>query len=157
MATEIERKFLVDGDDWRKLASPGAAYRQGYLAMTPSCTIRVRVSEDKAQLTIKGETIGVSRVEYEYDIPFGDAESILSDLVTGPMVEKTRYEVSFGRHTWEIDVFEGDNAGLVVAEVELHDPDENFARPPWLGREVSHDERYYNARLALHPYKDWHD
>jgi adenylate cyclase len=155
MATEIERKFLVRDESWRAHAAPGIFYRQGYLSSAPTCSIRVRVAGDQAHLNIKSATLGVARTEYEYPIPPEDGREMLATLCRGAVIEKTRYFVEHGRHTWEIDVFEGDNAGLVVAEIELRDTDEPFEYPPWLGREVSDDVRYYNACLVEHPYKEW--
>ncbi|HKJ09928.1 MAG TPA: CYTH domain-containing protein [Gammaproteobacteria bacterium] len=155
MATEIERKFLVCNDQWRAHADAGTAYRQGYLASDPSCSIRVRVGGGRARLNIKSATLGIHRQEYEYPIPLEDGQEILDTLCQGPLVEKTRYLVPHGDHTWEVDVFEGENAGLVVAEIELSREDEPFERPPWAGDEVSHDPRYYNVSLVRHPYRDW--
>jgi len=160
MPTEIERKFLVRDDSWREDAGPGTFYRQGYLNSldtdpVPPSSIRVRVAGDKGFLNIKGATLGVSRAEYEYEIPLADANEMLDAFCIGPVIEKRRYHVRYGDHVWEIDVFEGDNAGLVVAEIELGAPDEPFERPPWLGEEVSDDLRYYNVNLVRHPYRDW--
>lgn len=163
MAVEIERKFLVDNDDWRAAAGTGTPYRQGYLSTTaaapgtgaPACSVRVRIAGTRAYLNIKSATVGLTRSEYDYPIPVPDAEEMLENLRAGSLVEKTRYLVDVGEHRWEIDVFEGDNRGLIVAEVELTREDEPFQRPLWLGKDVSADPRYYNARLAVSPYKDW--
>ncbi|MCF6211385.1 MAG: CYTH domain-containing protein [Gammaproteobacteria bacterium] len=155
MATEIERKFLLLNDSWRRDADAGISMRQGYLVGAKRASVRVRVSGERAHLNIKSATLGVERQEYEYGIPLADAEELLDTLCERPLIEKTRYHVRHGKHTWEIDVFSGDNAGLVVAEIELDSADENFARPDWLGEEVSHDKRYYNVCLVTHPYKDW--
>jgi adenylate cyclase len=155
MAREIERKFLVRDDDWRGQAPTGIRYRQGYLSNDERCSVRVRVGEGEARLNIKSATLGVERIEFEYSIPLADAEELLDKLCRTPLIEKTRYTVQHAGHRWEIDVFAGDNEGLVVAEVELADQDEAFERPSWLGDEVSHDPRYYNVRLLEHPYKDW--
>lgn len=155
MGTEIERKFLVRDDGWRAGAEPGVRYRQGYLASAPSCSIRVRVAGERAFLNIKSATLDVTRAEYDYPIPRADAEEMLDTLCEGSIIEKTRYLVEHGGHGWEIDVFEGENAGLVVAEIELGDKEEAFEYPPWLGEEVSDDPRYYNVCLASHPFKDW--
>lgn len=155
MATEIERKFLLANDDWREQADAGVRMRQGYLAGSEKSSVRVRVAGEQANLNIKGATLGITRQEYEYPIPLADAHTLLDSLADGPLIEKTRYHVRHGAHTWEIDVFSGDNQGLVVAEVELAAEDEVFARPAWLGEEVSDDTRYYNVCLVKHPYKDW--
>jgi len=155
MATEIERKFLVVDDDWQAHAAPGVRYRQGYLANSARASIRVRLGGDRAWLNLKGATLGVSRQEFEYPIPVGDAERILETFCVRPWIDKTRYLVEHQGHQWEVDVFAGDNQGLVVAEIELGAEDEHFEHPPWLGEEVSGDPRYYNARLVEHPYKDW--
>ena len=155
MAHEIERKFLVTGDGWNTQVSKHVDYRQGYLASDKSCSIRIRVSDTRAHLNIKSATLGVERLEYEYEIPLGDAHEMLDRLSCGPLVEKTRYYVPQGGHTWEIDVFKGDNAGLIVAEIELARADEPFERPAWLGEEVSEDPRYYNVCLARNPFKNW--
>lgn len=155
MAEEIERKFLVRNEGWRQQAQEGMRMRQGYMSGSGHTSIRVRVQGVQSFLNIKSATLGVSRREYEYPIPLRDAEEILDHLCEGPLIEKTRYLVEHEAHTWEVDVFEGDNAGLVVAEIELDHEDESFARPDWLGEEVSHDPRYYNVCLVKHPYKEW--
>ncbi len=155
MATEIERKFLVISDHWRAAAEPGVRFRQGYLSGTGKASVRVRVEGEAANLNIKSATLGVRRQEYEYAIPLRDANEMLDGLCTGGVVEKTRYRVPVGGHVWEVDVFEGDNAGLVVAEIELNHEDEVFETPAWAGAEVSHDPRYYNVYLAEHPYTSW--
>lgn len=155
MATEIERKFLVVDDRWREQADPGTAFRQGYLVGSERASVRVRIEGERANLNIKSATLGVQRQEYEYPIPLEDAREMLDTLCEKAMIEKTRYHVVFAGYTWEVDVFEGDNAGLVVAEVELDSEDEQPPLPPWAGEEVSHDPRYYNVCLVKHPYKDW--
>jgi len=155
MATEIERKFLVIDDSWRGEVTKSSFYRQGYLANSDGASVRVRVADGKGYLNIKSMTLGVSRYEFEYVIPLADAEEMLDELCVGPKIEKTRYFVDHGGHTWEVDVFQGDNEGLVVAEVELGSVDEAFELPPWAGKEVSEDERYYNVCLVKHPYKGW--
>jgi len=151
---EIERKFLVTNDTWRTKAT-GTRYRQGFLSTEPERTVRVRIAGDRGTLTIKGKTIGATRPEFEYDIPREDAEQLLDTLCQRPLIEKVRYLLPQGLHTWEVDVFEGDNAGLVVAEIELRSEDEVFERPPWLGEEVTHDARYFNASLVHKPYNRW--
>ncbi|OBS10898.1 CYTH domain-containing protein [Acidihalobacter prosperus] len=155
MPTEIERKFLVTSDAWRHQASRSIRYRQGYLGPAETSSVRVRVSDSAAYLNIKGATLGVSRLEYEYPIPLDDAHEMLDRLCRKPLIEKTRHIVEHAGHHWEIDVFEGDNEGLIVAEIELASEDESFARPPWLGTEVSDDVRYYNVSLVAHPFKAW--
>ena len=154
MTHEIERKFLVR--DPRCLEGiAGERLVQGYIANTHRAVVRVRVSGDSAWLTIKGRTVGIVRREFEYPIPLADADVMIAELCDGPVVSKQRYHVEHGGHTWEVDVFEGANAGLVVAEIELDREDEAFERPDWLGEEVSHDPRYLNVSLATHPYCEW--
>lgn len=154
MATEIERKFLVVGEQWREHVLRSAQYRQAYLNRDGNASVRVRVAGERAKLNIKSRTLGIERAEYEYDIPLADAHELLA-LATGAVVEKTRYWVRDAAHTWEVDVFAGDNAGLVIAELELDSVEERFARPVWVGAEVSEDSRYYNVYLAEHPYTGW--
>lgn len=159
MAIEIERKFLLINDTWREQAGAGNTMRQGYFAgpekSKPRASIRVRVDNEHAFLNIKSYELGIRRQEYEYPIDRDDAEEMLASLCQRPLIEKTRYKVVDENHTWEIDVFTGDNEGLVVAEIELQDADELFHKPAWLGEEVSDDPRYYNVCLIQHPYKDW--
>ena len=155
MAHEIERKFLVINDDWKAQIRNSAYYRQGYLAGNDRSSIRVRIGDDRAWLNIKSATLGIRRTEYEYAIPLGDAEEMLASLCQGAVIEKWRHFVPYAGHLWEIDVFEGDNQGLVVAEIELDDEQQAFAKPTWLGDEVSDDPRYYNVCLVEHPYCDW--
>ena len=152
MAIEIERKFLVTGDAWRQGA--GTLFRQGYLNRDKQRTVRVRIAGEQAFLTIKGVTQGATRAEFEYPVPLDDAEQLLA-LCDGPTVEKIRRVVLFEGFAWEVDEFLGHNAGLVVAEIELAAEDQMFARPAWVGREVTEDARYYNSSLATHPYCDW--
>ena len=159
MAVEIERKFLVKDDGWRTDADghpiPGVPYRQGYLSSGVDATVRVRLQGSEARLTIKGKTKGVSRAEFEYSIPADDANDMLSNLCQKPLIEKVRYQRLESGLIWEIDEFEGDNAGLIVAEVELDSEDQPFSLPPWVGQEVSSEERYYNVNLVKHPFKSW--
>lgn len=154
MPQEIERKYLVKHDGWRSHAT-GTLYRQGYLAREPNRTVRVRVAGDRGFLTIKGATQGISRVEYEYPIPLTDAQEMLDTLCDEPPLEKVRYLLTVGNLTWEIDEFRGANQGLILAEVELHDENQAIALPDWVGAEVSHDPRYYNANLIKVPYSQW--
>lgn len=155
MATEIERKFLLVSDEWRQWVSRSEVFRQGYLSNNPQASVRVRIADDTATLNIKGMTLGVQRPEYEYEIPLHDAAELLDQLCTRPLIEKTRHFVEFGGNLWEIDEFHGDNAGLVVAEVELDSLDQVIAMPAWAGQDVSHLERYYNVRLTQYPYSRW--
>lgn len=155
MAVEIERKFLVASDAWRAPGLEVGRYRQGYLARGEACVVRVRIAGERAFLTLKGRALNLTRPEYEYDIPAHDAEAMLAQFAQGALVEKTRYLVPHAGRTWEVDVFHGENEGLVLAELELSREDEPFVRPPWLGREVSSEPRYQNASLALRPYRSW--
>lgn len=157
MGTEIERKFLLRDESWRQAADEGTPFRQGYLIGAEKASVRVRIEGERANLNIKSATLGVYRQEYEYPIPLADAEELLDTLCERPQIEKTRYLVRHGDHTWEIDVFAGDNEGLVVAEVELESEDESFELPAWAGDEVSGDSRYYNVCLVKHPYREWRD
>ncbi|NJN86245.1 MAG: CYTH domain-containing protein [Leptolyngbyaceae cyanobacterium SL_7_1] len=154
MPTEIERKFLVNGDAWRSLGS-GVVYRQGYLASDSRRSVRVRVAGDRGFLTIKGATVGIARAEYEYAIPLSDAEELLETLCDRPLIEKTRYSLTVEGLVWEVDEFMGDNQGLIVAEVELESADQRMPLPDWIGQEVSHDPRYFNSNLAKHPFRQW--
>lgn len=154
MAKEIERKFLIKQAELGPLEG-GAAIKQGYISTKDNTAVRIRVSGNKAYLTLKGENKGVTRTEFEYEIPVVDAEQIITELCTGPVVEKTRYLVVHFDHTWEVDVFHGDNDGLVVAEIELGCEDEHFELPNWVSTEVSGDARYYNSSLLGHPFKNW--
>jgi adenylate cyclase len=154
MGTEIERKFLLADEGWREGAQ-GTLFRQGYLSTNPERSVRVRTKGETAFLTIKGPTEGVSRLEFEYEIPLEDARHLLDVLCERPLIEKTRYTVTFEELVWEIDDFHGINAGLVIAEVELESEDKEFEKPPWLGEEVSDDSRYYNTSLVKFPFKSW--
>lgn len=154
MGVEIERKFLVVGDAWRSAVSSSTRIVQGYLTRG-EVTVRVRVRGDRGYLTIKGPSSGISRSEYEFDIPVADAESMLADLAQGPVVEKTRHLVEVDGHEWELDVFAGANEGLVMAEIELASAEEAFTVPTWAGAEVSDDARYYNVNLAQSPFSQW--
>jgi adenylate cyclase len=153
MGIEIERKFLIRDLSVLATAS-GTRISQGYLSLDPDRTVRVRLAEDAAWLTIKGRGKGLSRAEFEYEIPIDEARQLL-ELCLGSVVDKTRHKISHAGHLWEVDVFHGDNAGLVVAEVELVSEEEAVELPPWIGAEVSDDPRYFNAQLAQQPYQDW--
>lgn len=150
---EIERKFLVRGRGWKARAE-GVLLRQGFLAADPQRTVRVRIAGDRAFLTVKGAQQGMSRPEFEYQIPLPDAEQML-ELCRPLLIEKKRYSVPFQGMTWEVDEFYGRNAGLVVAEIELESESQLFSRPDWLGEEVTQDSRYLNANLVRHPYAEW--
>jgi CYTH domain-containing protein len=152
MSTEIERKFLVVGNDWK--SGTGVPFSQGYLNADKQRTVRVRIAGNKGFLTIKGMTQGISRAEFEYEIPVADAEQLLK-LCDGPLIQKVRYLVSYKGSLWEVDEFFGDNAGLVVAEIELESEAQLFERPDWVGKEVSDDVRYFNSSLAKHPFSQW--
>lgn len=153
MAREIERKYLVIGQPWDD-GTPGSLLAQGYLSTDPARTVRVRIAGERAWLTVKGLSEGISRDEFEYPIPSDDARAMLALCLAGT-VEKSRHEVTFAGKLWEIDVFHGANDGLVVAEIELDHPDEQPPLPPWLGPEVTDDPRYYNSNLAIHPFREW--
>jgi CYTH domain-containing protein len=154
MATEIERKFLVKGDEWRGLAT-GTIYRQGYLSTKKGCTVRVRLVGDGGYLTIKSSTQGISRAEYEYPIPALDAIQMLDNLCEAPLIEKTRYKIEYAGLTWEVDEFAAENQGLIIAEVELTDENQIIELPDWIGKDVSDDPKYYNVNLAQHPISQW--
>ena len=155
MATEIERKFLVLDDTWRTGALSAKIIEQGYLNSDGKCSIRVRVEDDLANINIKSADIGVSRAEFEFPIPIAEAREILTLFCTDRRICKTRYLLPAPPHTWEIDVFEGTNKGLIIAEIELNSPQESFTKPPWLGAEVTSDPRYYNNNLTQNPYCAW--
>lgn len=155
MALEIEHKFLVRNDRWRAQADDGQRMCQGYLAGNEGMSIRVRVAGEQAWLNIKHAQSMTVRREFEYAIPLPDAEEILAHLCEQGRVDKTRFRVPIDEHVFEVDVFHGDNDGLIVAEVELRHEGENFPRPEWLGEEVSEDRRYLNHFLATHPFCDW--
>ena len=154
MNMEIERKFLVRGDGWR-VGAHGVLCRQGWLSSAIGCTVRVRLMGDQGFLTIKGETKGLSKKEYEYPIPVADAQAMLDRLCVKPLIEKRRYTVMHAGMTWEVDEFLGENQGLLVAEVELDAEDQPIELPDWAGAEVSGDPRYFNVNLVKHPYARW--
>lgn len=154
MAIEIERKFLVNRDQLPELPV-GKRIKQGYIQTSVGNVVRIRTSDDVAYLTIKGKTEGYSRLEYEYEIPFVDALEMLDKLCSKPIISKTRYLIEVSGKTWELDIFEGVNRGLLVAEIELGSEDEEFDLPVWITREVSHLKEYRNNYLAVHPYETW--
>ncbi len=153
MGKEIERKFLLVGDKWKSLGA-GTLYRQGYLNSQKERVVRARTMGDKAALTIKGITVGATRLEFEYEIPFSDCESLL-ELCEQPLIEKTRYKIEFGGLIWEVDEFHGVNDGLVVAECELESEDQEIQKPAWVGEEVTGDPRYFNSNLIANPFTAW--
>lgn len=155
MAIEIERKFLVRDDTWRAQVESASRIAQGYLVAEPGITVRVRRRGDQGFLTIKGAAEGIGRSEFEYQIPLADAQALLRDLCVRPPLEKVRHLIPFAGHLWELDVFAGANAGLVMAEIELTAEDEPFDLPDWAGDEVTGDPRYFNAYLAHHPFSTW--
>jgi adenylate cyclase len=154
MGVEIERKFLVTGEEWRELGE-GVVYRQGYLASHDGVTVRVRVAGETGYLTVKGASQGISRAEYEYVIPFVDAIELLDTLCDRPLIEKTRYRIHWDGLLWEVDEFMGANQGLILAEVELTDAEQLVNLPDWVGQDVSDDPRYFNVALAKYPYGEW--
>ena len=156
MAQEIERKFLVADPSFLKPLT-GYQVKQGYIPGKERSAARIRIRDSSAFLTLKSETRGITRSEFEYEIPLADAEEMLETLCAPPHIEKTRYVVEWKEHTWEVDVFHGGNEGLIVAEIELATADQAFEKPPWLGREVSQDARYFNSNLAHCPYGNWLD
>lgn len=155
MAREIERKFLLSHEGWRPLVARSVEMRQGYMSSSPEVSVRVRIAGPDAWLNFKSATLGVSRHEFEYPIPRGDAEEMLALFCAGRCLDKTRHYVPLGEHVWEIDEFHGANAGLLVAEIELAAEFEQFECPDWVGLEVSSDPRYYNVCLIDHPYSRW--
>lgn len=152
MGVEIERKFLVNKKKWNK-PDNGCLYTQAYLAKE-GCTLRVRIAETKAFITIKGPTVGCSRKEFEYEIPIADAQDMMKLALYQPIV-KIRYKQEIGGKIWEIDEFLDSNEGLIVAEIELNSEQESFVKPEWVEKEVTSDKRYTNASLSKHPYKAW--
>ena len=156
MDREIERKFLVKIEEWQP-KSKGNLYLQGYLSTVKERVVRVRVTGDKGFLTVKGMTERFSRPEFEYEIPVRDAHQMLDTLCELPLIEKNRYREEHKGMIWEIDVFLGDNKGLVLAEVELESATQQFTLPPWIGEEVSEDPRYFNANLIKNPFRQWHN
>ncbi len=153
MGKEVERKFLVKGEDWRELGE-GFPCRQGYLNSMKERTVRVRTMGSRATLTIKGVNVGATRLEFEYDIPLDDCNQLL-DLCEQPLIEKTRYKIPYGGLLWEVDEFHGVNEGLVVAECELESEDQPIDKPEWIGDEVTGDSRYFNSNLVASPFTKW--
>ena len=155
MAIEIERKFLVDHEQWRLLSKPaGKHYRQGYILSDDIKTIRVRVTDELGYITIKGKTKGISRLEYEYTIPVNEGIELLNNFAVSEL-EKTRYCITYEGKVWEVDEFLGDNQGLLVAEIELEDESETFKLPAWITVEVTGEKKYYNSALSVNPFNRW--
>ena len=154
MGTEIERKFLLKSDRWRILGET-KFYQQGYLLIDKSRTVRIRTIEKMGFITVKGSAIGISRSEFEYEIPIEDAKLILNTLCEMPLIEKYRTKIEMNEVTWEVDEFVGENDGLVIAEVELKDENQKIVLPDWIGEEVSGNHIYNNSYLVKHPYKTW--
>ena len=154
MGVEIERKFLLAGDGWRKLGEP-VLLRQGYLSSNPDRTVRVRIEGATGTMTIKGRSVGATRSEWEYAIPLDEAGELLDRLCEQPVIEKHRRRIAFGAHIWEVDEFLGANQGLVVAEIELEFEEQQFDKPEWIGEEVTHDRRYFNSSLIRQPFSAW--
>ncbi len=153
MGTEIERKYLVKGTEWKKLAS-GKRYCQGYIATVGKQTVRVRIAGEQGYLTIKGASVGSVRSEFEYPIPVEDAEEMLNTLCDRPLIEKIRYKIPYQNFIWEVDEFLGENQGLIIAEVELEREDQVVPLPNWIDKQVS-DPKYFNSNLVKHPYSKW--
>lgn len=154
MAKEIERKFLVKSDAWKRVAR-GTLYRQGYLSTIKERVVRVRTIDEKGFLTIKGKVEGISRSEFEYEIPAEDANLMLDSLCEKPIIEKYRAKIDYEGAIWEVDEFLGENEGLVIAEVELNDENQVVEIPDWIGEEVSGNPKYFNSNLITNPYKKW--
>ena len=153
MGIEIERKYLVKRDSWKNHTEDGLSCKQGYLYADVEKTIRVRIMGEKAYLTVKGKSAGISRSEFEYEIPVSDASDLMN--LCDNIIEKTRYLIQHKGMIWELDIFEGSNNGLMIAEIELESEDQHFEFPNWVGKEVSDDSRYYNACLARNPFSTW--
>lgn len=157
MATEIERKFLINPARWEAAEKPeGLQMEQAYLLHEAGCTIRIRIAGSAAWITLKGSTTGISRAEFEYPLPVDDAREMLKIFpIAGMVLRKTRYAFTVGEQLWEADIFEGENKGLMVAEIELDHPEQAIMLPAWIEKEVSDDPRYFNSNLAIHPYRSW--
>ena len=154
MPVEIERKFLVLDQSYQ-INATRSLFRQGYLSLDPARTLRIRLAEQRGFLTIKGSASGLTRPEYEYEIPACEATELLEKLCLKPLIEKYRYRLAYQGFFWEIDEFFGENQGLVVAEIEIEKEDTPFTKPPWLGEEVTHDPKYFNSNLIKNPYCNW--
>lgn len=156
MSVEIERKYLVKNDKWRDMVKESQHITQGYIK-ADNATVRIRCYKDnhKAEITVKGKRDGISRLEFEYEIPYSDAREMQETLCDSPLVEKTRHLIKYKGMLWELDEFHGDNDGLFVAEIELLSEEQTYELPDWVGEDVSYDSRYRNSRLSVEPYKDW--
>ena len=154
---EIERKFLVDKEKLESVLESSTVIKQGYIPRGNTTTVRLRIAGDTGYLTLKGKTVGISRSEFEYEIPVEDAEAMLQEYCDQRLIDKLRYIVPFKGHNWEVDVFQGNNKGLIVAELELESEDEEFSKPDWVTVEVTDEKRYYNALLMDNPYSEWKD
>lgn len=154
MGYEIEKKFLVSNDSWRKLGV-GKDYCQGYLNSEKGRTVRIRTIGEQGILTIKGPSVDGAKLEYEYEIPYSDALEMLEKLCHKPLIQKTRHKIKYRNFIWEVDEFRGENEGLLFAEIELESVNQLFEKPDWIGKEVTDDSRYYNANLVNNPYSNW--
>lgn len=154
MAVEIERKFLVNQTILGELRD-GIAIKQGYIPTQGKTVVRLRIKGSKAFLTIKGESHGIRCSEFEYEIPVSDAQAMIDELCASKVIDKTRYEIQVGQHLWEVDIFHGANQGLIVAEIELSDENEEFETPDWVSEQVTGQAKYYNSNLLLVPYNQW--
>ena len=155
MPTEIEHKYLVDKNLWKQVTSNNCVQiRQGYLLTDPNKTIRIRTSGEKGFITIKGKMVGASRPEFEYEIPIADANQLINNFCSG-IIEKTRHYVNHENKIWEVDVFEGLNSGLIVAEIELENENESYIKPNWVNLDIKNDNKYANSNLTIRPYNTW--
>jgi adenylate cyclase len=155
MGKEIERKFIVTNDSWQESVKKKSIFSQGYISHSGNCTVRIRISEDNAWLTVKGDADNITRSEFEYNIPKDDAARMLEEFASDNMVHKTRYFIIFAGMEWTVDVFHGENSNLTLAEVELTEENIELSIPAWAGKEVSTDIRYTNAYLAQNPFNHW--
>ncbi len=155
MPKEIERKYLLIDNSWKKFVVGETALRQGYIAKSNDCLVRIRISDNKAWITVKGRQISFTRSEFEYQIPISDAEELLEEFSSENQIVKTRFFLVYQEIKWIVDVFEGENSGLIIAEIELESEISDFALPPWVGEDVTTDFRYTNSNLAEHPYNEW--
>lgn len=156
MSVEIERKYLIKNDKWRKQVKTAQHITQGYIK-SDDATVRIRCYKDDrtAEITVKGKRDGISRLEFEYEIPYQDARDMQDQLCQASLISKTRYLIEYKGMLWEVDEFHGDNEGLVVAEIELTNEEQTFSLPEWAGEDVSYESRYRNSRLCINPYKNW--